>query len=58
MNGEYQEGEKQQEIQVTVRFKVKHNPGIDSHLKQLCLSHFPVKGVPIRLEDDKLVIEI
>ena len=58
MNGTYNEGEPQQEIEVIVRCKVKHSPGNRSHLQQLCLSYFPPKGVPIRVEGDKLIIEI
>lgn len=57
MDGKYKEGEQQQEIEVIIRFKVKHSPGNEGHLKQLCLSYFPSKGVPIRLENNKLIIE-
>jgi len=58
MNGEYLPGEKQQEIQVTVRCKVKHNPGTESHLQQLCLSYFAPKGVPVCLENNQIIIEV
>lgn len=57
MDGKYKEGEPQQEMEIIVRFKVKHNPGNVGHLQQLCLSYFPPKGVPIRLENNKLIIE-
>lgn len=58
MNGEYQPGEKQQEIEVIVRCKVKHSPGDVPHLQQLCLSYFQPKGVPVRLENNQIIIEI
>jgi len=58
MNGEYLPGEPQQEIEVIVRCKVKHSPGNLSHLQQLCLSYFPPKGVPVRLENNQIIIEI
>lgn len=58
MDGKYNEGEKQQEIEIIVRMKVKHSPGNVGHLQQLCLSYFPPKGVPIRKEGDKLIIEV
>jgi hypothetical protein len=35
MNGQYEPGEKQQEVQITFRFKTKHNPGTPEHLAQL-----------------------
>ena len=57
-DGKYNEGEPQQEIVVTVRFKVKHNPATEGHKQQLCLSYFPPKGVPIRLENGQLIIEV
>lgn len=59
MDGTYQPGEKQQEMQITVRFKVKHNPGNDGHLKMLLLSSIPVKGLPLREDEDgKLIMEV
>lgn len=57
-NGIYNEGEPMQEINITVRFKVKHNPATEGHKQQLCLSYFPPKGVPIKVEDGKLIMEI
>lgn len=58
MDGKYNEGEPMQEVTITVRFKTKHNPATEGHKHQLCLSYFPAKGVPIKLEDGKLIMEI
>lgn len=58
MDGKYKEGEPMDTINITVRFKVKHNPVNEGHKQQLCLSYFPVKGVPIKLEDGQLIMEI
>lgn len=57
-DGTYQEGEKHQESHIIVRCKIKHSPGNEAHLQQLCMNYFPVKGVPIFIEDGKLIIEI
>lgn len=57
-NGTYKEGEPMDTITITVRFKTKHNPANDGHKKQLCLSYFPPKGVPIKLENGELIMEI
>lgn len=57
-DGTYKEGEPMDTIIITVRFKVKHSPANEGHKRQLCLSYFPSKGVPIKLEGDNLVMEI
>lgn len=55
MDGTYKEGEPHQEIQVTIRCKVKHNPGTQEHLKVMLQSHLRAKGLTL---GDDLVIEI
>jgi hypothetical protein len=54
-DGTYNEGEPMQEIQLTIRCKVKHNPGTKSHLKVLAVSHFAPKGITIVEEEGKLI---
>jgi hypothetical protein len=54
-DGTYKEGEPMQEIQLTIRCKVKHNPGTESHLKQLTISHFAPKGITVAEEEGKLI---
>lgn len=46
MNGLYNDGEEMQKMTVTVRFKVKHNPGNEEHLRMLLHNYFSAKGVP------------
>lgn len=58
MDGKYNEGEPMQTISILVRFKTKHNPATEGHKQQLCLSYFPPKGVPIKVEDGQLIMEI
>lgn len=55
MDGKYQEGEPMQEIQLTIKFPVKMNPGTPSHLKQVSISHFAPKGIKIVEEGDRIV---
>jgi hypothetical protein len=57
-DGTYKEGESMDTITITVRFKTKHNPANEGHKRQLCLSYFPSKGVPIKLEGENLIMEI
>jgi hypothetical protein len=52
MDGKYNEEEPMQTISILVRFKVKHNPATEG------LSYFPSKGVPIKVEDGQLIMEI
>lgn len=54
-DGTYNEGEPMQEIQLTIRCKVKHNPGTPEHLRQLAVAHFAPKGVTIVWENGNLV---
>ena len=48
-----------QEITLTIRFKVRHSPDIDFHLKKLLtLNNHYIVGSDIKEEDGKLVYEI
>lgn len=55
MDGTYKEGEVMQELQVTFRCKVKHNPGNVKHLTVMLQNHLQAKGLIL---SDDLVIEI
>lgn len=55
MDGTYKEGEVRQELQVTFRCKVKHNPGNVKHLTVMLQNHLRAKGLTL---SDDLVIEI
>lgn len=45
MNGQYAEDEPHQEIQLTVRFRIKHNPATREHLLSLVEHYFQPKGI-------------
>lgn len=55
MDGTYKDGESRQELQVTFRCKVKHNPGNIKHLTVMLQNHLRAKGLTLT---DDLVIEI
>lgn len=49
----------EQELQVTIRFRVKHSPGSDFHLKKLLqLSNTYIKASDVVEDGGKLVIYI
>ena len=56
-DGTYKEGEKKQEIQITLRFNVKHNPGNEGHLKMLAMNYLHPKGIKVFEENGILIIE-
>lgn len=57
MDGTYKEGEAKQTLTITMVFPVKANPGTESHLRQLALSHLAPKGVNVYEKDGHIFIE-
>lgn len=57
MDGTYKEGEEKQILNITMVFNVKHNPGTDSHLRQLALSYLTPKGIKVYEKDGQIFIE-
>lgn len=55
MDGTYKDRESRQELQVTFRCKVKHNPGDTKHLTVMLQNHLKAKGLTM---SDDLIIEI
>lgn len=59
MNGTYAPGEPKQEITLTIRFNTKHNPGNESHLKNLIQnSNTTIIGSKVYEEGGRLYYEI
>ena len=56
MNG-YNEGEPKQELHITLRFNVKHNPGTKEHLQQVALNWLQPKGLNCFIEDGEVICD-
>lgn len=50
-DGTYQEGEPMQWLNITVKFKVKHNPGNEGHIKEVLKNFLKWKGVEFNGEE-------
>ena len=58
MNGEYEPGEKRQELEVKFIFKVKHNPGDHGHLAVLLNNHLKSKGLELHTDGNELFVTV
>ena len=59
MDGTYKDGEKHQEYILRIKFKVKHNPGNQSHLDALMkLNNHYIKGEDIYMEDGQATYDM
>lgn len=57
MNGEYAPDEKWQEINITMLFPVKMNPGTDPHLRHLAITTLRQKGLDAYEEGGRVYVK-